>query len=366
MGVADLMPLALAGGEHHQREGAGSLRSRSTRVPGRGNVIISSHIVRRPRVPGGGIEPPSQAPKARVLPLDHPGARGAARPGLSAPGNGCAAGGGPLVTNEPGHRLGQALGVDQVPTRAPPTVGPLPRHDGAERAGLLERPRSSRAICGMTRAHGRLQIVEQRHAQQVDVPRLRGGDQDARVGARSPGPRPTTRTRRGVRTPNANGRSTHHVDGMWTGITCSPRAGGEDGLAGEQRRDVGPDPGAHRPQAARASRPAPHSSFSTRSVAAASALPPPMPAATGIRLSISIAAPAASDRAPRRPPARAAAQRQVVVVAGSSIARSPDTCTVSAPAEAGRHAVVQLHAEAPGSRWRGSRRPDVPARAGTR
>src|SRR5437867_1212593 len=101
--------LLLAVLPHEPRRGGLDRRHRNLSfVCGRilGEAARSRFPLQGRAVPGGGVEPPSRAPKARVLPLDHPGP-----PPIIADGRGRGrhhpmdAQRGPATTRDEGHRL---------------------------------------------------------------------------------------------------------------------------------------------------------------------------------------------------------------------------------------------------------------------
>ena len=207
-------------------------------------------------VPGGGIEPPFQAPKARVLPLDDPGlSRRLSRGG------------------RPRHdeRAGNA------PERADPravrwrasatTVGPAPAHDGAERARLAGSACFATAISGCRARDRLLQIVEERvpeqHPRCPSRPPRSGRPGRARS---SPPSSSHHRYASGDRVGKSNGLTTHQVVDQ-TGRARAARPARAPSPArpraspGRQSRSARRSPGARRGPGR-----TPHSSFSASSV----------------------------------------------------------------------------------------------------
>ena len=141
LGVEDFSRLPLPAASTTAASVRGGSWSRPTARP-EVEGSVSSHIDVG-RVPGGGIEPPSQAPKARVLPLDHPGR---CRHDYGATEAGCAGAGGPLVTIEPGTARASRSACDRVDASAA-TVGPLPLITAPSAPASSNRS-IVRAICG--------------------------------------------------------------------------------------------------------------------------------------------------------------------------------------------------------------------------
>src|SRR6266508_2486673 len=138
----------------------------------------------RGEVPGGGVEPPSRAPKARVLPLDHPGSRF------------------PIIADGGGQRCppfrGRSGRAGDPPRRGPPLgqrpcVGLVasqphdrrsaPAHHGPQGSSVKHRGLG----LGQVRVpceHRSLQVVEQQRPERFGVAFCRGNEEWSRVGPR--------------------------------------------------------------------------------------------------------------------------------------------------------------------------------------
>ena len=137
-------------------------RASSSLLQPRRSISVGPHscmpVVAAWVVPGGGVEPPSKAPKARVLPLDDPG---------PAPDY-AASTGGPTTGSASVEPRRQPSSVLLVPREAD-HGGAAPGHHRAERT----RPRSGAAPCspdlGVPGGDGRLEVVEQERPERLGV-----------------------------------------------------------------------------------------------------------------------------------------------------------------------------------------------------
>ena len=170
-------------------------------------------------------------------------------------------------------------------------------HHGAERARVAKAT-TSRATPDAARRRA-LQVVEERGPRRSSLPAS-----SAAITAPGSGPdeaaRPTRHRRRARTRRTGAARTTQCVVCAWTGYLLAA-AVGEHRAAEDERWDVGADGRGDASEGLASPSPSRRARRAARIVAAASALPPPSPAATGIRLSIGDPGAGRPRRRSRRP-----------------------------------------------------------------